>query len=93
MIRGGSLQPFLRIVEGEIYMLEIKENQELNVVNVLRYRGKVRQVEIERIGKEMEDYIKNAGAKRVSNPITATYAVEDDEIDVELIMPIDTSMY
>ena len=93
MIRGGSLQPFLRIVEGEIYMLEIKENQELNVVNVLSYRGKVRQVEIERIGKEMEDYIKNAGAKRVSNPITATYAVEDDEIDVELIMPIDTSMY
>ena len=73
-------------------MLEIKENQELNVVNVLRYRGKVRQVEIERIGKEMEDYIKNAGAKRVSNPITATYAVEDDEIDVELIMPIDMSM-
>ena len=49
MIRGGSLQPFLRIVEGEIYMLEIKENQELNVVNVLSYRGKVRQAEIERI--------------------------------------------
>lgn len=74
-------------------MLEIKENQELNVVNVLSYRGKVRQTEIERIGKEMEDYIKNAGAKRVGNPITATYAVEDDEIDVELIMPIDMSMY
>ena len=92
MIRGGSLQPFLRIVEGEIYMLEIKENQELNVVNVLSYRGKVRQAEIERIGKEMEAYIKNAGAKRVGNPITATYAVEYDEIDVELIMPIDMSM-
>ena len=86
------MQPFLRIVEGEIYMLEIKENQELNVVNVLSYRGKVRQAEIERIGKEMEAYIKNAGAKRVGNPITATYAVEDDEIDVELIMPIDMSM-
>ena len=40
----------------------------------------------------MEAYIKNAGAKRVGNPITATYAVEYDEIDVELIMPIDMSM-
>ena len=39
------MQPFLRIVEGG-NMLEIKENQELNVVNVLSYRGKVRQAEI-----------------------------------------------
>ena len=35
-------------------MLEIKENQELNVNNLISYRGKVRQREIENIGKEME---------------------------------------
>ena len=70
-------------------MLEIKENQELNVANILSFKGKVRQAELENIGKEMESYIQNAGAKRVGNPITATYAVEGDAIDVELLMPID----
>lgn len=73
-------------------MLEIKENQELQVVNLLSYRGKVRQVEIENIGKEMENYIQKVGAKRVGNPITATYAVEGDMIDIELLMPIDKSI-
>lgn len=73
-------------------MLEIKENQELNVNNLISYRGKVRQREIENIGKEMEAYIQNAGAKRVGNPINATYAVDGDMIDVELIIPIDRSI-
>ena len=53
-------------------MLEIKENQELNVTNILSYRGKVEKTDLENIGKEMENYIQNAGAKRVWNPITAT---------------------
>ncbi len=73
-------------------MLEIKENQELNVTNILSYRGKVRQAELENIGKEMENYIQNAGAKRAGNPITATYAVEGDKIDIELLVPIDKSI-
>jgi len=73
-------------------MLEIKENQELNVTNVLSYRGKIKQAELENIGKEMESYIQNAGAKRLGNPITATYAVEGNELDIELLMPIDKSI-
>lgn len=73
-------------------MLEIKENQELNVTNVLSYRGKIKQAELENIGKEMESYIQNAGAKRLGNPITVTYAVEGNELDIELLMPIDKSI-
>ena len=73
-------------------MLEIKENQELKVESLLSYRGKVRQAEIENIGKEMESYIQNAGAKRVSSPMTATYAVEGDVIDIELLIPIDKNI-
>lgn len=73
-------------------MLEIKENQELNVTNLLSYRGKLKQTELENIGKEMESYIQSAGAKRVGNPITATYELEGDEIDIELLMPIDKSI-
>ena len=64
-------------------MLEIKENQELHVDNLLSYRGKVKQTEIELVGKEMEDYIQNVGANRIGNPITVTYAVEGDMIDIE----------
>ncbi len=70
-------------------MIEIKENQELDIDNVLSYRGKVRQAELEDIGKEMEIYIQNSGAERAGNPVTATYGVEGDEIDIELLMPID----
>lgn len=73
-------------------MLEIKENQELNVANVLSFKGKIRQTEFENIGKEMELYIHNSGAKRVGNPITATYGIENDVIEVELLMPIDMSI-
>ena len=40
----------------------------------------------------MENYIQNVGAKRVGNPITATYAVEGDMIDIELLMPVDKSI-
>ena len=73
-------------------MIEIKENRELNVTNVLSYRGKVKQAELENVGKEMESHIQNTGAKRIENPITATYAVEGDEIDIELLIPIDKSI-
>ena len=70
-------------------MLEIKENQELNIANLLSYRGKVKQTELENIGKEMESYIQSLGAKRVGNPITAIYVAIGDEIDIELLVPID----
>lgn len=70
-------------------MLEIKENQELDILNLLSYRGKVSQAEFESIGKEMEKYIQETGAKRAGNPITATYAVEGEIVDMEILIPID----
>lgn len=70
-------------------MLEIKENQELNIFNLLSYRGKVSQTEFEPIGKEMEKYIQETGAKRVGNFITATYAIEEEIFDMEILIPID----
>ncbi len=73
-------------------MLEIKEQQELNVENVLSYRGKIKQAELENKGKEMESLIQKSGAKRAGNPITATFAVEGEAIDMELLIPIDRSI-
>lgn len=70
-------------------MLEIKENQELKAENLLSFRGKVKQAELENIGKEMENYIQKVGAKREGNPITATYAAQGDVIDLEILFPVD----
>ena len=46
-------------------MLEIKENQELNVTNLLSYRGKLKQTELENIGKEIKTYV--SGMVRIEN--------------------------
>lgn len=73
-------------------MLEIKENQELNVENVLSYRGKVKQTELKSISNDMETQIQRIGAKRVGDAITATYGIEGDTIDVEILLPIDKNI-
>ena len=70
-------------------MTEIKTGQTLELNNVLSYRGKVKQSELEVVGKALEQEAVLAGAKVVGNPVTATYTVEQDEIDMELLLPID----
>ena len=59
-------------------MIEIKEKQELHIENLICFRGKLKQSGLESVGNDMEIYIRNAGAKRVGNPITTTFSVEDD---------------
>lgn len=73
-------------------MKEIELGQTLEINNVLSYRGKVKQYEIENIGREMEHKINERGAKRTGNPITATFGIEGDKLDIELILPIDKNI-
>lgn len=70
-------------------MVDIREKQELHVVNVFSYRGKIKQAEVEHIGKNIESKIKESGAKRAGNPISATYGVDGEYLDIEIIIPID----
>ena len=70
-------------------MVEIKTNQELEVINVLSFRRKVTQSELENIGKDMKSKLAQVGAKPVGNAITATYGAERNSIDVEILLPID----
>lgn len=70
-------------------MIEIKENQELKFNNLLSFRGKMRQSELENIGRDMELKINEKGAKRVSYPVMATYGVDGEFIDTEVLVPID----
>lgn len=69
--------------------MEILEGQELKLENLMSFRGVVNQVDIEKIGKEMEASINIAGAKSVGYPITAIYGVEEYKVDIEIILPID----
>lgn len=70
-------------------MFEIKNNQELKLENVLSFRGKIQQCEIEDIGRDMESILHKLGAKRNANPVTATFGIDKDIIDVEILFPID----
>lgn len=69
-------------------MSEIKTNQELEVKNVLSFRGKIKPQGLDAIVKDMECKMKLVGAERIGNPITATYTVDKDGIDVEVLLPI-----
>ena len=70
-------------------MIEIKTGQTLELDNVLTFRGKLTQVEVQQIGKEMESKILAANAKLVGNPIMATFEIDGMKMDIELICPID----
>ena len=71
-------------------MLEIKQNQELKIENLLSFRGMIKQSDLESVGKDMESYIKSFGANRIGNPVTVTYAVEGDKVDVEVLLQTDS---
>ena len=74
-------------------MAEIKTNQNLELENLMSFLGQVRQSELEHIGKDLEEKIRQAGAEKVGYPISATYAVEGEMIDVEILVPINRRLH
>lgn len=70
-------------------MAEILSGQTLELENLMSFRGKITNTELEHIGKDLETKITLAGAKRVGNPITATFGVEGNLLDIEILLPID----
>lgn len=70
-------------------MIEILSGQMLEIDNLFSYRGKIKSAELEEIGKKMEEKVNLAGAKRIGMPITVTYGVENDTMEIEILLPID----
>ena len=70
-------------------MAEIVKGQMLEVENLYTFRGQVSQIEVENIGKELEEIITKNGAQKVGNPISVTYGIEGSIMDMELLIPID----
>lgn len=57
-------------------MIEIKEKQELNLTNLLSFRGKVNQAQLEAVSKDMQNAIAKLGAKPMGSAITAMYLLQ-----------------
>ena len=70
-------------------MIEIKTGEELTLDNVLSYRGKLAQSDMDKVIMDMDAILNTKGVKRCGYPIMATYGVEEATLDVELIVPID----
>ena len=70
-------------------MIEIKTGEELTLDNVLSYRGKLAQSDMDKVIMDMDAILNTKGVKRCGYPIMATYGVEGIILDVELIIPID----
>ena len=69
-------------------MHEITENVVLEMTNVLSFRGKVTQQQLNEISKEIETLIKSNNAHKKGGSVSATYAVDTTGtiplIDMEL---------
>lgn len=70
-------------------MTQIMENQELEFDNLLSFRGKVGNEQLQQINVQMEQLIKESGAEKKGYPITVTYGVEGNLMDIEILVPLD----
>ncbi len=77
-------------------MNNIVEAQELNVANLLTFRGKVKQEELSGVMLHMKRHAEEQGAKIVGDPISVTYEVEQTRdgtiADTELMLPLDKTI-
>lgn len=75
-------------MKGDKKMAEIRQGETLEMENLMSFRGKVRQQELEKIGNDLELQVKTSGAERIGYPISVTYGMEGELIDVEVLLPI-----
>ena len=73
--------------------VEIKENQELIMENVLSFRGKVTQQQLQEEMMKIGQVFRNLGVQKNGPVTTATYAAKqvgnEQVMDVEILIPMD----
>ena len=73
--------------------MSISEHQTLEMHNVLSYRAKLTQQELQAKSLEIEQLLKDAGAKRAAPTATTTFSIEQGAdgpvMDVEILIPLD----
>ncbi|MCR5206797.1 MAG: AraC family transcriptional regulator [Lachnospiraceae bacterium] len=73
--------------------MEITTEQNLQMKNVLSYRGKVDQKLLMEKRKEIDDVMNRFGARPIHPAITSTFGIEKTEngpiMDLEILVPLD----
>lgn len=59
---------------------------------ILYFRGKISRSEMDKVGTDMEARINEAGAMKAGNPVTATFGIEGEYLDVEILQPINKNI-
>lgn len=70
-------------------MPQIKENQDLIMENVLSFRGKGTQQQMQEEVFKIEEVLNSLDAKKNGPITTATYFIEGNLIDIEILVPLD----
>lgn len=74
-------------------MNSISEGQQLDVRNLISFRGKLKQEELPEVMLRMKSYADVQGANVMGGPISVTYGVEQTKdgvvADAEIMMPLD----
>lgn len=68
--------------------MNILENQVLEIENLISFRGKISNFEMNAMSAEMKNEIEKFGAVIIGEPITATFEVNTQGLDVEILLPI-----
>lgn len=70
----------------------ILTNQQLEINNILSFKGRIIQTELSQIFMQMKNFIEEQGAKCTENLITATYSISNQSgqtiVDIEVLIPI-----
>lgn len=73
--------------------MKVFEHRTLEMRNVLSYRSKMTQQELQYKSQEIEKFLEETGAKRAANTVTTTFSVEQGPngpvMDIEILIPLD----
>jgi hypothetical protein len=71
-------------------MVDLHRNQNFSIKNLIRFRKKLHQSEINPMRERLEAYLKSRGAKRVGRMIAAIHELLDlRDLDIEIFLEID----
>ncbi len=70
-------------------MENILQNQVLKSENLLSFRSKISQMELNKVVMKMKSFAESQNARLKGNPITATFGLDGDKMDIELLIPLD----
>ena len=69
-------------------MVEITQGNTLEINNLLAFRKAVKQTQMAEVGMELEKEIKKTGVERAGAPISVTYGMTGELMDMEMFVPV-----